>query len=202
LRPQWNTIAKTNAVVIFDRLLRDLIRDTLPLQDFAAGEKLQVPLPADVRRDSVSVVLPNQTAFELAANDDTGEQATAVAAFSATDRGVYRLTVGRKDSSEIWDFPLAVNGAAVESDLTKAGDANLARFAAGRNVTLTNSGDSVSIRGLFQPRAGWAWWLVVLVLTLLMVESGILTASSLQRSAVRRQTSSPAALPSTTIVQR
>jgi len=44
LYSSWNTLTSTNAIVVFDRLLRRLIEDTLPEQNFETGDV--VPLPA------------------------------------------------------------------------------------------------------------------------------------------------------------
>jgi hypothetical protein len=44
LYSSWNTLTSTNAIVVFDRLLRRLIEDTLPERNFETGDV--VPLPA------------------------------------------------------------------------------------------------------------------------------------------------------------
>jgi hypothetical protein len=45
LYSSWNTLTSTNAIVVFDRLLRRLIEDTLPERNFETGDV--VPLPAE-----------------------------------------------------------------------------------------------------------------------------------------------------------
>ncbi|MBI1314611.1 VWA domain-containing protein [bacterium] len=45
LYSSWNTLTATNTIVVFDRLLRRLIEDTLPERNFETGDV--VPLPAE-----------------------------------------------------------------------------------------------------------------------------------------------------------
>src|SRR5690606_17416492 len=52
LLPEWNTLATTNAVLVFDRILRSMIRTTLPSRNFATADRVALPLPTadrDVR---------------------------------------------------------------------------------------------------------------------------------------------------------
>jgi hypothetical protein len=178
LRPQWNTLSKTNAVVTLDRIVRHLVRDTLPIQDLETNESITLPLPSGVQRSAISLFRPDQTTAETLARDARADEGADVSIANALERGVYRLNASDEQSGAIWNFPIAVNGPTVESHLKKASDDATARFAARRNVTLTTFGDSVSLRDMFQPRQGMAWWLVALVLGLLFVESIALTAST------------------------
>ena len=194
LRPQWNTLSRTNAVVILDRIVRDLVRDTMPVQDFETSPKIELPLPSGVQRSGILLFRPDKTTGETLALG-AREEGSELAVTNALERGVYRLTASYEGSGAAWNFPLAVNGPSFESDLAKADDAALARFATRRNVARTNFGDSVSLHDMFQPPQGIAWWLVALVLGLMLVESIVLTASSVLRSSERRRAISPAALP-------
>jgi hypothetical protein len=45
LLSSWTTLPKTNAVLIFDRILRGMIESTLPRHNFPPSERMTLPLP-------------------------------------------------------------------------------------------------------------------------------------------------------------
>ena len=61
LASSWNTLATTNAVVMFDRILRSLTQATLPRRNFSALEKLAVPLPSEDHNLAVVLGRPGQS---------------------------------------------------------------------------------------------------------------------------------------------
>ncbi|MBP90610.1 MAG: hypothetical protein CMJ64_28525 [Planctomycetaceae bacterium] len=195
LRPQWNTLAKSNAVVVLDRIVRHLLQNTLPIQNSETSERIDVLVPENVQRSAISLYRPDQTTAEAIVLSDDTDGRTAAVIPNALGRGVYRLNASSDDSGDVWQFPIAVNGRPIESDLTKANDAAMAQFAARRNVSLTTFGDTVSVRDMFQPHHGMSWWIAAIVLALLLVESSVLAASTIRRSATFRSPSLPIALP-------
>ena len=58
LASSWNTLSTTNAVVVFDRILRSQMQATLPVRNFAARERLVLPPWLEPHRAEIERVLP------------------------------------------------------------------------------------------------------------------------------------------------
>jgi Aerotolerance regulator N-terminal/von Willebrand factor type A domain len=178
LLSSWNTLPKTNAMLIFDRILRGMIQNTLPRRNLAAVDQFTLPLPAHEQNLLVTLLRPGQNSAEPVDVSYLGAEQRGVALAGLLTRGTYRvrgyrpLVTDLATASETasWDVPLAVNGPSEESDLTPlawrafeelAGPANMSLVAAGGEIDLTGSGAS--------GQHSW-WWLVLVVLAVLLVE--------------------------------
>ena len=178
LRPTWNTLANTNAVVILDVIARDMIRETLLMQNVESSDRVELLLPIDDHLAVATLSRPGQPDTESLAIAAAGERLEC-SIDNANVRGIYRIRATSESSSGVLDYPLAINGPAIESHLAKVNNDAIARLAMDRNVSLTNSVDSVSLRDLFEPRHSLAWWTAAVVLLLLVAESVVLMAASL-----------------------
>ncbi|MCA9270169.1 MAG: hypothetical protein KDA41_16925, partial [Planctomycetales bacterium] len=188
--PQWNTVARTNTMLLFDRLLRGMLRSTLPARNFVTQDRLSIPLETN------SVGLTFELHRPAADGEETieelrpgylGSQQRGLTIANPLHQGIYTIvgfaagqsadpTLARQ---EVWRAPLAVNvsesGGAGESDLTPltaeqfhdqlAGDAKLRWVGANEEISLAGA----TIRGQ-------DWWkrLALAVLVLLLVEIAIL----------------------------
>lgn len=132
----WNTLAKTNAMLLCDRLLRGLLADTLPAHTIPSADRFTLPVAAGDRRATLTLTRPDERgnpaglveslSVEAIGGDSYGAalrdlaqrgiyQVTAKRAVSAVDRGLD--TGGRPPAEELlWRQPLAVNGPARESE--------------------------------------------------------------------------------------
>jgi hypothetical protein len=70
LLASWNTVAQTNAVVMWDHILRGLIRDTLPRRNFFPQPRIALPIPQ--RDRGITVRLDRPGATESAESVDIG----------------------------------------------------------------------------------------------------------------------------------
>lgn len=179
IRPQWNTLAKTNAVVLLDRIVRDLVAATLPRQHFAAGEQIEVPSPAGIRLSEVTLQRPGEAAAAPINNGRAVDDRSQFAIDRAMKKGVYRLSAVSEASGTVWSYPIVAHSPVLESRLDKVERTAIARFAKNRNVKLAKFADAVNLRGLFQPRHGMSWWLALTALALLFVESTVLATARL-----------------------
>lgn len=116
----WNTLTSTNAILMYDRMLRQLLEDTLPRRNHETGD--DVTLPA--RRS-------DQVRWELALPDDRNEPLT-IEALSAERFGIriqramlqghYRvasisITESEETESKRAEIPLSFNCPSEESEL-------------------------------------------------------------------------------------
>jgi len=189
----WNTLPQTNAVVIFDRMLRSMIEATLPQRGFAASERITVALPTANPRTIVTVERPgDRSLFETLNVGFVRRDQLGVDIPAALQRGIYRLQ-GRDDPASptgaagvdvppAWQVDLAVNGPAAESDWEPL---SRAEFDAASVAQLAWIGPTqeISLAGTqLGARDTW-WWLVLAVLALLLMELFLLAAPYLSRRA-------------------
>lgn len=120
-RSSWNTLPKTNAVLLFSRLLRGMIEETLPAGNPTTLESWMLPV-AD-RNLIYTLVRP-----------DGGKEALLPEALTAdlygiivrprTKRGIYKVAAQRADASaaaeitgeRLFEIPFAINGPSQESE--------------------------------------------------------------------------------------
>ena len=92
------------------------------------------------------------------------------------DRGIYRVralqqtTGAESDGSVSWELPLAVNGAAEESDLAGLTRDQFENRTAGVEVRWVGPGEEISLAGIQVRGQHTWWWLILAVLGLLMIE--------------------------------
>src|SRR5207237_7450620 len=58
LLSSWNTLPKTNAILMFDRILRGMIQSSLPDRNVAAMDRLALPLPQVAANQRVTLTRP------------------------------------------------------------------------------------------------------------------------------------------------
>jgi len=130
----WNTLSLTNTVLIFDRIFRDMLGQTLPERSVSSQRPYELPIAAAQRNARITLSGPDGLE-ELLAVDPVGANGYGVTVDQFTRRGHYRVTAARptKSSSaantasqsnrqespqdKLWEVPLAVNGPAEESEL-------------------------------------------------------------------------------------
>jgi len=91
----------------------------------------------------------------------------------------------RSTVDPIWSMELAVNGDPAESDLTVADDARLSALAQHIAVSVTHSGDEVSLVDTQTVAHGLWWWFTLVVLVLLLAETLTLATAHRQRRTLR-----------------
>lgn len=193
LLSSWNTLPKTNAVLIFDRILRDLVQSTLPRRNFAATERLAVPLPAGEQNLVVALARPGEKlADEPLDVGYIGPDQRGVQLTNLYQRGVYRVTGYRPSLSEqsplaaekpAWDLPLVVSGDAAESDLTPLTRTQFDEVSASADFRWIGAGEEISLAGTAISGQNSWWWLALVVLLLLLVEMSVLVWPAFQPAA-------------------
>ena len=189
LASSWNTLSTTNAVVVFDRILRSQMQATLSVRNFAARERLVLPLSVDEPALAVSLSRPGSAEGDepldvgyIGGDAASGAQ-RGVTITNLLARGVYRARAFRPTASAdqeieagrpVWEVSLVVAGDAAESDLTPLARDEFDQLAAGANVRWIGPAEDFSLAGVaIRGQSSW-WWLALVVLLLLLAEMAVL----------------------------
>src|SRR5206468_10693751 len=98
LLSSWNTLPKTNAIFVFDRLLRGMIQSTLPEHNIAPTDQLTLPLPRLNQNLAVALSRPGRVTEDPLEVTYIGAQQRGVTLTGLVSRGVYHVR-GRRLSS-------------------------------------------------------------------------------------------------------
>lgn len=198
----WNTLPKTNAMLLMDRVLRGMLEHTLPPRNVGSLEQFVIPV-AD-RNAQYTLTRPNRPPEPLPV-DALGADNYGVTIRNALERGIYKVTAAKPDDNapssaaastgvlsagadanrlpaKLWEAVVAVNGPARESEPAVLDEAALRERLAGalpfrwvgRGEAITVAGSQVSGQNLWK-------WLLALVLVGLLAESAILARPMLGR---------------------
>ena len=186
----WNTLSKSNAVAMLDRLVREMIYATIEDRQRTTRSGLQVELPVAARDATVLLQRPDHgVAFPLASGYLDRER-FGVTIRDAYRRGVYSVAAMPEDENgnlsaadPIWEVEFAVNGDAAESDLTAVDDAHVAALARYVTVSLAHAGDEISLAATQPLAQGLWWWFTLVVLLLILAETLTLVTAQRRRRA-------------------
>lgn len=179
----WNSLTRTNAIVIFDRLLRDLIEDTVAERNFVTGEPIVLPVPAADRYRDLVLIRPNGLQQGVAVEALGGDRSGLVVR-GAADRGVYTIEEIRSgEPSERLPFAtvaLSVNGPAEESQLTTVPESDIQSRSGETQLLFLSGTEQISLEGAAMGQSLW-WWLLAAVLLLVLLEMSLVHSTMAQR---------------------
>ena len=184
---EWNTLAVTHAVLIFDRIFRRMLQESLPARNLASTGRLLVPVNDELRRARFTLTAPGGRQ-EAVSVDAVSSDRYGVTLPNVTQRGIYRLTAyatketpqGALDS-KLWSVPLAVNGPAGESDLKLLDQRHLAEKLGQADYLWTSAGQTISLaRSQIYGQDFWQW-LILAVIAGGLLELAVLAAGSPRR---------------------
>lgn len=188
----WNTLSKSNAVVMLDRLARESIRSTLDDHNETTRSNLEIELPVLARDATVVVTRPDHGVAVPIESSFLDRKRFGVTVRDAYRRGIYEVAAMSRDENgnvkstdPIWDIELAVNGDPSESDLTAADDAQIAALAQHINISLAQSSDEISVADAPTIANSLWWWLTLVVLVLMLAETLILVTAHRHRRSLR-----------------
>jgi hypothetical protein len=199
LASSWNTLATTNAIVAYDRILRSQLQRTLPERNFAARERLTLPLASE--EPNLTVLLGRPGHKEPDEPLDVGYLGGSMGSSSASGaergvtvtnllaRGVYRVAAmrtalsadpGLADTRPVWEVPLVVAGDASESDLAPLARSDFEQLAASANLRWIGPAEDISLAGVaIHGQSSW-WWLALAVFLILLAEMAVLAWPSVR----------------------
>jgi len=188
----WNTLSLTNTMLIYDRILRGMLQETLPERNLSSQRRLVFPILPAEQRASFTLAGPEGAERPLGV-DAIGGDRWGLRLGELTERGHYFITAIRpkdfrqqQDSPQqslqpkLWVAPLAVNGPSEESRLYSAEEARQ-RQDRGQADSL-QAAQAFSLEGPQQTRLRdtglWRWFLLA-VFVCLLLEMTILARPSL-----------------------
>jgi hypothetical protein len=189
----WNTLHSTNAVLIFDRILRSMLERTLPQRNLATSE--QITLPVTERAAVYDLTRPDGSSERLAV-DALGADTYGISIRNATARGIYKITALKENSSaqsdssagqptttKLWETTLAANGPSRESEPAVIDEAVLRDRVGQASYRWVGRNDAITLEGsLIRGQNLWKW-LIALVLLGLLAELAILARPIVAREA-------------------
>ena len=189
----WNTLPKTNGMLLFDRLLRGMVGATLPAGAFDTVAAITLPVAAADRRADIAVQTPDGT-IEALGVEALGGDRFGVTLRDACRRGVYTITAtapptaaAARDgaAAPLWTRPVAVNGPAEES---QPGLLDAAGFAAAvrddPRYRWVGPADPIGLTAArVSGQQSW-WWLLLAALACLAAETALLAWPHRMRAAV------------------
>lgn len=177
----WNTLPKTNAMVLFDHILRSLILRTLPDRNIEPVDEFTLPLPSMERNTLITLLRPGDTQSETLELTFVTAQRQGVSLEGLLQRGIYRVrgqspprSFSQSEAGAVtFEVALAVQGPSEESNLRPLQPSTIASLPAERLV-FHPSGDSVELLGHAASGHSTWWWLTGVVLVLLVAEMCVL----------------------------
>jgi hypothetical protein len=172
----WNTLPLTNTMLLFDRILRTMLLDTLPLRNLETDQQLLLPVAAADRHARFVMTDsggdPHADAPQPLTVDALGGDRYGITLHNWQQRGVYKVITNRTNGaqeapSRPCEVLIAVNGPAEESrfpasaEPTQRPAGNRAGFLDAVQVSAT------SIVSL-QRRELWQWAMIALLAGLLI----------------------------------
>lgn len=176
--PEWNTLPKTYAMAVFDRILRSMIESTLPRHNYPPAEEIEYAVGGD-RNIEFALYRPGRELTAEAVDAGfVGAEKRAVTIPNALTRGVYQLNAyspvngGRSSEGRklLWKTYFAVNGPPHESDLTPMTEKEFQALQLGDRLGWVGLGDTISLAGSQVRGQNWWIFLIIVVLLLLFVE--------------------------------
>ncbi len=194
INSQWSTLPSTNAVLIFDRVLRNQLASTFQRYNFSVGETALLPLPRGIGDSAVQLESPGSGVVSTLSPRFLSEETRGVLIESLDSAGVYWLT--DRSSSDATDnasrFRIPVSGSPVswESQLARLDQEQFEALGLPPQYRWQDETQVVSGSGL--PTSGHAWWqwLIILVIALLLIEMTIAAMPSWLAWIVNRQSGS------------
>ena len=195
---QWNTLPRTNAMLVFDRLLRGMLAETLPPAALETADQFTLPVAAADRPATIRVARPDGVEETLAIGAISSD-AYGVTLRDVSRRGIYTVTATLPDPPVVqptaalqptaaggvapprqaiaWKRPLAFNGPARESQPQVLDAGTFAeRFGRQEGLRWVGPGDSIGLDGARVSGQGSWWWLLLAVIACLLAESAVLAA--------------------------
>jgi len=119
----WNTLRTTDAMLLFDRVFRDMLKRTIPPRNLATHEDFVLPVSAAQRSAEFTLTTPEGYRDALSVEAVCPER-FGVPVRRRAQRGIYRVTASRTGNglpgdleSQLFEIPLGVSGPAEESQL-------------------------------------------------------------------------------------
>jgi len=181
----WNSVSVTNAIVMYERMLRPRLRGTLPQYTIDLGNAAEVKLPvaASERNLQYKLLRPDEKVAEPLSVESLGANEYGLTLRKLKKRGIYQVQTFRPDMAATADgptpinvLPLAANGPANASEL-RVVDLKLLKERFGdAPVRIVETGEqNASVSGS-QIWAQNLWWILTAVVFILLLTEMLVLA--------------------------
>ena len=189
----WNNLPATQAVALFDRILRGLLEETLPRRTFETGQSITLPVDPS-QRLKYSLERPGGVTAAIPVNA-LGSDAFGLIIGDSLRSGVYRVVARKPDpqrptqpGEKVKQIPLAANSPPRESELKSIDAAGFERRLPAANCKWIAAGEQIKLEGTqISGREMWKL-LIQLVLAALLMEMLVLAWPALGAPRVPEQT--------------
>jgi len=175
LYSSWNTLTGTNAIVVFDRMLRSLLRETLPDRTFDTGAT--VSLPAQRAAHLRWTVTPPDGQTEALSIEALSASRSGLRVRRTSLQGLYQVQAIESDGTTEQQrsvTPLAFNCPSEESDLETLDEDAFRQKIAQPSIRWLEGDEALSIEGArLRGRDLWKW-MIAATLLFLLTEMGML----------------------------
>jgi hypothetical protein len=185
----WNTLPRTNAMLLFDRLLREMLSATLPARTIDTVDVLPLPLSPRDRHATIRLKRPDGREETLTV-EALGGDAYGVTLRDLVERGLYTVTATKGDpagggaqtdrpsrAAAEWQLSIAADGPARESQpqvLDAASFATVSEKTEG--FRWVGPEQPINVDGARVTGQGAWWWLLCGSLACLLGEGVVLAA--------------------------
>lgn len=188
LQSSWNNLMRTNAVLLFDRLMRTRLAATLPKRSLDTRGEWRLPVAAADRRNEFSLTRPGGVQ-EILSVDAVGRDQYAVTPRHLFQRGIYVISSRERDdtagsssgtvavestASAQWQAKFVVNGPESESEISGLGPAEAEARLRGTTAVWLKDGATISLDGGRVSGQDFWKWLMAGVLVCLLGELAII----------------------------
>jgi hypothetical protein len=183
----WSSIALTNAMLVFDRISRELIESTFPHRTLTTDDQRIIPIPVTDRHARFICRGPNGYEPSLSP-EPIGQDRYGVILQRPPHRGSYRWSQVIPTGARVpldakpWEVTLAANGPAEESELVLADPAGLTAAAGTAEGVWAPKGSAPLADAPGLGRQDLWRWLLTAVLLGLLLELAILAWPALRRA--------------------
>jgi hypothetical protein len=181
----WNTLPRENAILVFNRILRSMLENTLPQRNLSTIDSLSLPISD--RHAMYQLIKPDGSKESLTV-DALGSDQFGVTVRPQPQRGLYRVLATRIDATSgdtggdrLLDVPLAVNGPEQESEPAVLDETMLKFRLPGATFRWVGRGEAIRLEG--GQVSGQDLWKAILlvVLACLLLEMTVLAWPMLGR---------------------
>ncbi len=176
----WNNMTAEYALIVYDRILRRALRDTLPHRNLSTTERLALPILA-TERDARFALVDPEGVEETLGVDALAADRYGLSLPALPRRGVWHVRACATDrtldagrGTTLWDVPLAVNGPAEESELAGMDEAGVQERAGEAAFAYVARGQSISLTGVPGASEDYWRWLILAVFVGLALETAML----------------------------
>ena len=185
----WNTLPRTNAMLLFDRLLREMLSATLPARTIDTVDALPLPLSPRDRHATIRLKRPDGREETLTV-EALGGDAYGVTLRDLVERGLYTVTATKGDpagggaetdrpsrAAAEWQVSIAADGPARESQPQVLDAASFAsRSEKTEGFRWVGPEQPINVDGARVTGQGAWWWLLCGALACLLGEGVVLAA--------------------------